>query len=185
LADLPAADSGGTEGVDNKWLALAAVPFGGNKRPDAAEGSGETGGVDQKWLGKAAVPFAGNEQSKSTPGPSSPPPAKKQVVAMMAMPDPSLAPGLIALDASAPAAPKSAESHLSVEQYASLCAECAAYPAEADAVCARYVVQDEPSRLALHAHWQQRFASDAALQRRWQELMDQYRTWLLSQPRRS
>ncbi|MBW2527019.1 MAG: hypothetical protein JRI23_22755, partial [Deltaproteobacteria bacterium] len=70
-----------------------------------------------------------------------------------ALPDPGGAP---------PAAPAHLES-MTVEQYASLCAECAVHPSWVDQIHGRYHVRSREERSALDAHWRARMAADVQL----------------------
>ncbi|KYF58727.1 hypothetical protein BE08_16215 [Sorangium cellulosum] len=77
----------------------------------------------------------------------------------------------------APAAPSSPPSvpALSLEQYASLCAELAASPGNAEALFAHYGLGEPGARLAVDRSWRDRLARDPAAHRRWQELYWRHR----------
>lgn len=77
----------------------------------------------------------------------------------------------------APATPSSPATApaLSLEQYASLCAELAATPDDAEALFARYGLGRPEARLAVDGFWRDRLARDPAAQERWQELYWHYR----------
>ncbi|WP_437736672.1 hypothetical protein [Sorangium sp. So ce1335] len=75
----------------------------------------------------------------------------------------------------APSSPPSAPA-LSLEQYASLCAELAVAPGDAEALFARYGLDRPDARLAVDRFWRDRLARDEAAHRRWQELYWQHRT---------
>ncbi|WP_159396911.1 hypothetical protein [Sorangium cellulosum] len=74
----------------------------------------------------------------------------------------------------APASPPAAA--LSLEQYASLCAELAASPGDAEALFARYGLGQPEARLAVDSAWRDRLARDPSAHRRWQELYWQHRS---------
>ncbi|AUX21778.1 uncharacterized protein SOCEGT47_022660 [Sorangium cellulosum] len=76
-------------------------------------------------------------------------------------------------DAPSSAAPAPA---LSLEQYASLCADLAASPGDAEALFARYGLGRPEARLAVDGFWRDRLARDPAAHRRWRELYRQHRS---------
>jgi hypothetical protein len=67
---------------------------------------------------------------------------------------------------------------LTVEQYASLCAECVVYPDRAEEIQRRYHVPSEGARRVIDKHWKERFTADADLQRRFETSFASYRAWL-------
>jgi hypothetical protein len=67
---------------------------------------------------------------------------------------------------------------LTLEQYASLCAEAAERPADAAAVCARYGVHDAAQLGMLDEGWRRRFLSDPSLHARFEQHVAHYRDWL-------
>lgn len=73
---------------------------------------------------------------------------------------------------------------LTIEQYASFCAERAAYPEHIAAVRARYHVADEPQQIALDALWHRRFGTDAKLEPRFNQHVHQMHDWLARQRNR-
>ncbi|WP_437977838.1 hypothetical protein WMF11_14130 [Sorangium sp. So ce295] len=75
----------------------------------------------------------------------------------------------------APSAPPPTPA-LSLEQYASLCADLAASPGDAEALFARYGLGRPEERAAVDAFWRDRLARDPAAHRRWQELYSQHRS---------
>ncbi|MEO7327674.1 MAG: hypothetical protein ABI193_03780 [Minicystis sp.] len=73
---------------------------------------------------------------------------------------------------------------LTLEQYASLCAESAvASPQAAPQIGKRYGLADERALAALHEDYRARFARDPALDQRFRALEAQYRAWLSQQAR--
>ncbi|WP_433935703.1 hypothetical protein AB3662_13300 [Sorangium cellulosum] len=84
---------------------------------------------------------------------------------------------VLPFSSSAPAAPSSPPSvpALSLEQYASLCAELAVAPGDAEALFGRYGLGQPDARLAVDRFWRDRLARDEAAHRRWQELYWQQR----------
>jgi hypothetical protein len=135
----------------------------------------------------AALPFAGSapgakaattQQTASSPAMKPKPvgsgtgfvPAdivKKAAVPFGAAPPPAVA------------APRPPE--LTVQQYASLCAELAVYPARADAIRLKYRVADAQTMAALEGVWRERFAKDPATRADWQKQAEQFQTWLRTQ----
>jgi hypothetical protein len=83
-----------------------------------------------------------------------------------------------------PAAPaeQAPPSRLSLQSYASLCAELAAYPANRAAILARYGIADEAAYRALDHEWQARIA-DPEVRSRWQQSYATYADWLRQQAR--
>ncbi|MBI4703782.1 MAG: hypothetical protein HY744_21950, partial [Deltaproteobacteria bacterium] len=84
-------------------------------------------------------------------------------------------------DGDAPAREPEAEGGvptLTLEQYASLCAECEACPERAAEIQARYQVPTEAVRRALEQRWRDDLARDPALGRRWEESRARYQAWL-------
>lgn len=68
--------------------------------------------------------------------------------------------------------------HWAIENYASLCAECAVRPHERPQIHARYHITDDAERATLDAYWEDKLAKDVALARRFRELMVQAGDWL-------
>ena len=65
-----------------------------------------------------------------------------------------------------------------VEDYAALCAECAAYPDYTDAINARHGIQTSVQRARLDLEWQQKMRVDAALKARWNHAFDAHKNAL-------
>ncbi|MGK3972313.1 hypothetical protein WMF38_11415 [Sorangium sp. So ce118] len=65
---------------------------------------------------------------------------------------------------------------LSLEQYATLCAELGASSGNAEALFARYGLIQPEARLAVDRFWRDRLARDPAAHQRWQELYWQHRS---------
>jgi hypothetical protein len=70
---------------------------------------------------------------------------------------------------------------LSIEQYAALCAELAAYPGQVVHVHQRYGIVSDDARVALDEAFALRFSNDPSLQRRWQALVAHYTRWYQQQ----
>jgi hypothetical protein len=66
---------------------------------------------------------------------------------------------------------------LTLEQYASLCAESNLYQAFMPQVHARYGIQSDDQRRALDEHWRARLAVDAELAGEWAKLCRRYEEW--------
>jgi hypothetical protein len=89
--------------------------------------------------------------------------------------------GLPFAGGAAPAAPDAPIPQLTLEQYASLCAECEAFPDRTADALARYQIHNDATRRALDTHWRDTFARAPDSKQRWTELQQQYKAWLLSQ----
>jgi hypothetical protein len=92
----------------------------------------------------------------------------------------STSPAVIAASsASAPAAPASAEvaatSKLTLQQYASLCAELAVFKDRTESIFQRYGLATLRDRLNVDLGWQERLRQNPAEQAGWEAL---YRRWL-------
>jgi len=72
---------------------------------------------------------------------------------------------------------------LTVDQYASLCAECAVHPERIGEVLARYHIPSDAARRIIDRHWQSRLAEDPELHRQWEQSYANYQTWLMKQRR--
>ncbi len=85
-----------------------------------------------------------------------------------------------------PAAPvaEARPPELTLQQYASLCAElaAAATPAASTAILAKYRVGEPGARLALDAAWAAEFAKVPATRAEFERLTAEYRAWLLRRP---
>ena len=81
-------------------------------------------------------------------------------------------------ETSAPAAPPPPppppDQGLTIERYAALCAELAAFPAQQNVVFERYGLADPSARAAVDAAWKERLGRDAAEYRRWQVLYQEH-----------
>ncbi len=69
---------------------------------------------------------------------------------------------------------------LSIEQYASLCAELAAHPERQASVLLRYGVDDNTFDI-LESAWSEHLQGDSTALQRFNQLLDSYRAWLNSQ----
>ncbi len=78
---------------------------------------------------------------------------------------------------SAPPSQRTSPPALSIEQYASLCAELAAKPAAKDDTLARYQIAAATAKQALDEAWTQRFDADSALRTRYEQLVRYYTQW--------
>jgi hypothetical protein len=70
---------------------------------------------------------------------------------------------------------------LSVEQYASLCAEREHRPAQGATICQRWGIDDEAAERALDDRWQRRLQADPAEAHHFYSLVGSYKAWLASQ----
>lgn len=81
----------------------------------------------------------------------------------------------------APATPPPA---LTIEQYASLCAELGASPHQADAIFRRYGLESARERLEVDLGWQERLRRAPDEHRAWQDLYNRYHAYWVEQARR-
>jgi hypothetical protein len=70
---------------------------------------------------------------------------------------------------------------LSLEQYASLCAELALWPARSDEILRQYRVVNEAARRALTEHWEAELAKSPKAWATFEEALAVYTAWLRSQ----
>jgi hypothetical protein len=113
----------------------------------------------------AQAPSPPVEPARAAPGAPEEPPGSAPGAGLLAT---ELAPHLAAL---------------TVEQYATLCAECASHPAWVAEILARYGVQSEAERAALTQHWEQRMAADPQLAGLLRWHYARYEEWLKQQQR--
>ncbi|WP_438028857.1 hypothetical protein [Sorangium sp. So ce233] len=142
----PASDAASTAPV---------LPFGPPAPPDPSSPAAEAAVVPRGMRGFTSL--TGTHPTSGAPAPA-------------VLPFSSSAPAAPA----APASPPSAAA-LSLEQYASLCAELAVAPGDAEALFGRYGLGQPDARLAVDRFWRDRLARDEAAHRRWQELYWQHR----------
>ncbi len=84
----------------------------------------------------------------------------------------------------APATPPAPPPALTIEQYASLCAELAATPYQADAIFQRYGLESTRERLDVDLGWQERLRRAPNEHRAWQDLYNRYHAYWVEQARR-
>ncbi len=70
---------------------------------------------------------------------------------------------------------------LTIQQYASLCAEREVKPAEREMIHQKYGLPDDAASEALDAHWHRLFDTQPQVRERWQDLHSQYVAWLRQQ----
>jgi hypothetical protein len=134
----------------------------------------------------AALPFAPGASS-SVPSPALPPPGALPAVrrapaalsgtsmAIIAPKGPALPFGAGASGAPpAAGAPPGPPPTLTLEQYAALCAELAAFPQQQDAVFQRYGLGAQRDRAAVDAAWKHRLGADPDEYQRWLALYQQH-----------
>lgn len=68
---------------------------------------------------------------------------------------------------------------MTLDAYASLCAELAAQPEKRGEVLVRYRVAEDAALNALHASWQKQFAAQPQMRAEWQSKYDAFRAWLM------
>jgi hypothetical protein len=67
---------------------------------------------------------------------------------------------------------------MTLDAYASLCAELSAQPDRRIEVLRRYRIADDAALNALHASWQKQFADQPRMQTEWQSKYQAFRDWL-------
>jgi hypothetical protein len=77
--------------------------------------------------------------------------------------------------------PSASYPQLTLEQYASYCAEVAHRPKDRAAIYAKYGIANPAARTALAVAWGDRFASNPADKARFEELERRYLQWLRAQ----
>ncbi len=81
------------------------------------------------------------------------------------------------------AAPTAAEDdeppHLTLEHYASMCAELQVNPAHAEGIRRRYGLAELSDQQREDGAWAKRMAGDSRLTERWRQLVGQYQAWLV------
>lgn len=75
-------------------------------------------------------------------------------------------------------------SHLTLEQYASLCAELAVFPQQVETVFQRYGLGSRAERLTVDLAWQERLRQSPTEYREWQGLYQRYHSHLTNRARR-
>ena len=157
------------------------LPFGPGNRPTPPQAP--VGG-----LARAAALDVGvhpvQPSSVASPVPTTPPTPMRMGAETLPV-DPTLPPAP-ALPFGPPAAEVPAVPPfpaMSVQTYASFCAELAVLPDKATEVHARYHVASEAVRTALDHHWQANFTAHPETRATWQQLVDHYREWLQRQAR--
>ena len=73
---------------------------------------------------------------------------------------------------------------LTLESYASLCAELSVYPDRAADILGKYGVTDDEARRAVDDDWGARLAENADTREEWERLRATHEGWLRQQPRR-
>jgi hypothetical protein len=146
----------------------SALPFGAspaNRAPSPAKSTAQSpapGAVQSPKgrLDRTADEIVSPFQSKALPFQQEPQAAPSPPTNASARPSPTSTRGL------------------SIEQYASLCAELATYPAQTEQVFLRYRLATAQDRSAVDNEWRARLAKDPAEYKRWHDLYWQYCTYL-------
>ena len=81
-------------------------------------------------------------------------------------------------------APSDSTPNLTLEQYASLCAELAVFPRHVEAVFQRYGLVSLKKRLTLDLAWRERLRRDATEYQEWQRLYQRYQDYWADPTRR-
>ena len=72
---------------------------------------------------------------------------------------------------------------LSLQQYASLCAELSVSPEDAGKILVRYHVGSKAVLAALHAHWETRFVEEGEIRVAFLGMVAEFGGWLRTQKR--
>jgi hypothetical protein len=147
--------------------------------PPAPTDVESTGMLPDDWmeqLAKGPLPFKSSPElqppSAQEPATLSIPPLERQGPAL-----PFQSPGG-AREPDAPRAPT-----LTLEQYASLCAEIAVFPERANAIFQRHGLGALRDRLHVDLAWKERLRRSPAEYRQWQELYQHYKAYWIKDPR--
>jgi hypothetical protein len=136
-------------------------------------------------FGPTSSPTAAPQRPPAPPGPPVPAMGGTDETATVALPPFVEVRPATPFPATAPPAPSpGAPPTLTLEQYAALCAELAAFPQQQDAVFQRYGLGAQRDRAVVDAAWQQRLRSNAAEYQRWQALYQQHQRHVLGAVRR-
>lgn len=145
----------------------AALPFGA-----AAQGA----------RASAPTPAPATRAAGPTPSADAPKPRPAPVGSGTAfIPEEMVAQAAVPFAGTPKAAAPARGPDLTLQQYASLCAELAVYPERADSIRLKYRVGDAQAMAALEGVWRDRFARDAAARADWQKQVEQFQRWLRSQ----
>lgn len=159
----PKFELGGTSAVDAEALRVAALPFMRNASGAAAASAGPAAPSSPAPSG-AAAPVRAPQPTSSTSsalGATSALPPNLAELARSVLP-------FAGESKPAPApSPATRPTELTLEQYASLCAELAAAPAESDAVFGRYGLHAPEVRAEVDRVWKERLRSNPSDYARW------------------
>ena len=139
--------------------------------PHPGSGSTLPLGMDLMAQVRQALPFA--KSAGATPPSSTP-------AQLSPAPPPPSTPGQAPSSGPAPPAslaPIASPSRMTLQTYASLCAELAYYPANRGAILARYGITDDAEHRSIEREWQSRLA-DPESRSKWQQLYTTYSDWL-------
>ncbi|KYF73347.1 hypothetical protein [Sorangium cellulosum] len=145
----------GTQPASDAASTAPVLPFGPPAPPAPATSAAETAVVPRGMRGFTSL--TGTHPTSGAP-------------AAAVLPFSSSAPAAPVAPSSPPSAPA-----LSLEQYASLCAELAVAPGDAKALFGLYGLAQPDVRLAVDRFWRDQLARDQAAHRRWQALYWQHR----------
>ncbi len=143
----------------------AATPPQGSIPSGAADTGTETMSAPLGFTARNPLPF----QAATDPAPPSDPPTSRR--------------GAVT-SAALPLAPSDSAPELTLEQYASLCAELAVFPPHVEAIFQRYGLMSLQSRLTVDLTWRERLRRDVARHHAWQSLYQRYQTYWADPTRR-
>ena len=85
----------------------------------------------------------------------------------------------VPIRAAAPAATAAAWPRLTLDTYASLCAELSVFPERVSEILKKYGITDDAERRAVDREWAERLSSHPETQNLWQRKVGEFRAWLL------
>ncbi len=131
---------------------------------------------------KAALPFlapeqvpAGKKSARTVPVPVM---KRRGVAATVPAGDDAITRAVAALPFAGSAAAAAVFPRLTVNEYASFCAELAVAPESAGALLVKYQVGSKAAQEALDAHWRTRFGEDAGLRAAFERAFGEFVGWL-------
>jgi hypothetical protein len=176
-------------GVLDPAMIRAALPF----RRDLQESSPQIAPEDDTDLpppddGTATLPFGFTAAHLPSAARSVVPPAEGAITTPIPPlrpkgPELPFRPASAQHPGPAPTTPPAPPPALTIEQYASLCAELAASPHQADAIFRRYGLESARERLDVDLGWQERLRRAPDEHRAWQNLYNRYHAYWVEQAR--
>ena len=160
-----------TAGASALPIAPAAAPPQEPVTSVSADPGTETMWAPLGFTARNPLPF----QSAIDPAPPSDPPTPRRGAVTSTA---------LLLAGTAQDAPSNSAPELTLEQYASLCAELAVFPQHVEAIFQRYGLVSLQSRLTVDLTWRERLRRDVARHHAWQSLYQRYQTYWADPTRR-